>query len=90
MGKPCITGCQGLMIDEQAKNLRADSLMLTLNDAISIDGSSGEVFAGTIEIIEPERTLAGFEGESEIVRYYSTYSEWKERLSPGSNACAEP
>ncbi len=86
MGKPCITGCQGLIIDEHARILQADSLAFGETDAISINGSSGEVFAGAIEIIEPEGTSVDSGCESEILQYYSTYLQWKEELSPGSNA----
>jgi pyruvate,orthophosphate dikinase len=89
MGKPCITGCQGLIIDEQAKTLRADSLELGKDDTISIDGSSGEVFEGTVEIVEPEGASVGSEGGSEVSQYYNTYLTWKKELSPDVNAPAK-
>ncbi len=44
MGKPCVVGCGVLQLNESAKTLSAGTLTLKEGDAISIDGSTGEVF----------------------------------------------
>ena len=53
MGKCCVTGCEALKIDLAAKTMTVE-LEFKEGDIISIDGSSGEVFAGKVAMIEPE------------------------------------
>jgi pyruvate,orthophosphate dikinase len=43
MGKPSVVGCGELHIDGRAKKLRVGKQVLSEGDAISIDGSTGEV-----------------------------------------------
>jgi phosphohistidine swiveling domain-containing protein len=91
MAKPCVTGCQALMIDTEAKVLRVNSHELGPNDVVSIDGSTGEVFLGAVEIVEPQYLSGGSEGgESEVGRYYHTYKEWKRDVSGEHDTQAEP
>jgi pyruvate,orthophosphate dikinase len=82
MGKPCITGCQELVIDKRAKILGADSLELGPTDSISIDGYTGEVFLGALKIVEPEY-LQEDSGKrvSELEQYINTYVAWEEEYS---------
>ena len=48
MGKPCVAGCGALVIDYAKQQMRVDGgdAVLRQGDAISIDGSTGEVFSG--------------------------------------------
>ncbi len=82
MAKPCVTGCETLDIDKEGEILRVDSFELAPGDTISIDGYTGEVFLGAIEIIEPEypHAVSG-RGPLDLGRYLNTYIEWKRELS---------
>jgi pyruvate,orthophosphate dikinase len=48
MGKVCVCGAPGIQIDYQKGTLTANGTTLKQGDYISIDGSSGEVFAGEV------------------------------------------
>ncbi len=83
MAKPCVTGCEPLRIDKETEILRVDSFELGPGDALSIDGYTGDVFLGPVEIVEPERPQAGSDKEPPgFERYLNTYLEWKKEL-PG-------
>ena len=53
MGKPCVTGASALKIDQAEGLLRAPGLTLKRGDTITIDGSSGQIFKGTVPVIKP-------------------------------------
>src|SRR6202000_149853 len=50
MGKCCITGANGLEIDEARSILRADGVALKEGDWLSIDGATGRIFAGQLPL----------------------------------------
>lgn len=56
MGTCCVAGCSDLLIDEKAKTMTVKSRSLTFKegDFISLDGSSGEVFADKVATRDPE------------------------------------
>ena len=54
MGKPCIAGAEDIDIDVARQRLSANGTTLREGDWISLDGSTGEVFAGRISTIEPD------------------------------------
>ncbi|MFH0702514.1 MAG: pyruvate, phosphate dikinase [bacterium] len=55
MGKPCVAGCETVKIDLINETLTSpDGKVYKKGDIISIDGSTGEVFAGAIDTIEPK------------------------------------
>jgi pyruvate,orthophosphate dikinase len=55
MGKPCVCGASGITIDLKARTLRSDNITLKAGvDFISIDGSTGEVFAGQLSAFPSE------------------------------------
>jgi pyruvate,orthophosphate dikinase len=55
MGKPCVAGAESLKIDLNNETLTSPSgQVYRKGDTISIDGGSGEVFAGSIETIAAE------------------------------------
>lgn len=83
MAKPCVTGCESLKIEKEAQTLRVDSLKLGPGDSLSIDGYTGEVFLGVVEIIEPEYPQAVSDtGPLDLEQYINTYIEWKREVSP--------
>jgi pyruvate,orthophosphate dikinase len=78
MAKPCVTGCDMLSVDKERETLRVDQFELGPDDDISIDGYSGEVFLGAIEIIDPVvPTSVPDARHTELERYVNTYLEWQ-------------
>jgi pyruvate,orthophosphate dikinase len=54
MGKPCVVGAQALQVDERAGHVGVDGRRLTEGDWITVDGSTGKVFAGQAALRTPE------------------------------------
>src|SRR5205085_10270812 len=54
MGRPCVSGAGELQIDAKAGELRARGQTFRAGDVITIDGSTGEVLSGAVNMIEPE------------------------------------
>jgi pyruvate, orthophosphate dikinase len=52
MGKPCVSGCAAVAIDTVARRATLGTTTLSEGDIITIDGSTGEVFPGTIPTVE--------------------------------------
>jgi len=57
MGKCCVAGCSELIIDEHNKTLKIGNLLLKEGDYLTLDGTTGEIFQGQMNVIDPE--LAG-------------------------------
>jgi len=57
MGKCCVAGCSELVIDEHKKILKIKDQTFKEGDYITLDGSTGEVYANQLPVIDPE--LAG-------------------------------
>ena len=53
LGLPCVAGCEAIRVDEAAHRLTVDGKALKEMEPISIDGTTGEVFAGLIPTIVP-------------------------------------
>ncbi len=53
-GKPAIVGASALRIDPQARTLTAGTCVLREGDWVSIDGSTGEIFAGQLKTASPK------------------------------------
>jgi len=51
MGKPCVAGCVDLKIDEHARTISVNDKVFRENDLITIDGTTGKVFAGKVPLI---------------------------------------
>ena len=49
MGKPCVVVAEALSVDVDARRLRSGKIVLKEGDAVSIDGSTGEVLVGALE-----------------------------------------
>jgi pyruvate,orthophosphate dikinase len=58
MGRPCVSGADGLEVDPVARVARAGSVEVREGDVISLDGSTGEVFVGPVPV-----------GPSPVLRY---------------------
>lgn len=54
MGKPCVSGCEAIMINQLAKEAVIAGVRLREGDVITIDGSTGNVYKGIVPTIEPE------------------------------------
>ena len=54
MGKVCVCGASNLVIDYGAKTVTAGDTVLNRGEFISIDGTSGEVFAGEVKTAPSE------------------------------------
>ncbi len=61
MGKCCVSGAHALRINAEAKTLTVGDHHLTGSDIISIDGSTGAIYAGEVKTVAPK--LAGVFGE---------------------------
>ncbi len=54
MGKCCVAGCGALRIDAQKGEIHFEGQRVKVGDAISIDGSTGEVMRGRVPTVTPE------------------------------------
>ena len=68
MGRPCVSGANGVSIDRAARTLRIGTQELKEGDEITLDGGNGQVMLGIVPTVEPE--LAGD---------FGTLMEWADR-----------
>jgi pyruvate,orthophosphate dikinase len=54
MGKPCVAGCEGLTIDLDTRTLTIGGHELAESDVITIDGGSGKVIVGAVDLVPPQ------------------------------------
>ena len=54
MGKPCVCGTSGIVVNELERHLKVGDTTITQGDLITIDGHTGNVFDGEVELIPPE------------------------------------
>ena len=71
IGKCCITGCGDAVIDEANKTMTLGGKTYHEGDVISINGSTGEVYAGAVETEEP--SLGGNFGK--ILKWADKYAK---------------
>ncbi len=69
MGKPCVSGAGAIRVDYVAATLSAAGATLRKGDIITIDGSTGQVLAGKVNMLEPELS-----GE------FSTLMAWADKM----------
>jgi pyruvate,orthophosphate dikinase len=60
-GLPCVAGCEEIHVNEAAKTFSVNGRSVSEGDYISIDGTTGQVYAGKIQTINPD-----FEKETEL------------------------
>ena len=61
MGKCCIAGCDQVRVDEELKIFTVNGEKFNEGDYISLDGSTGKLYKGSIKTVDP--TLSGSFGE---------------------------
>jgi len=54
MGKPCVSGCEAIHIDDIARKAQIGDTTLHEGDVVTIDGGTGHVYAGEVPTVEPE------------------------------------
>ena len=69
MGRPCVAGAGGVSVDYGAQTLSANGVTLRAGEILTIDGGSGEIYAGPVKMIEPQLsgdfgTLMGWADEA--------------------------
>jgi len=69
MGKPCVSGAGSLRVDYAKNTMTVAGQSYKKGDVITIDGSTGQVLAGQVRMIEPELS-----GE------FATLMGWADRL----------
>jgi len=62
MGKCCVVGCTDLVINYDAQTVTVGDRVFKAGDVITLEGSSGSVYAGRLPTVEPELddTFRGF------------------------------
>jgi pyruvate, orthophosphate dikinase len=80
MGLPCVAGAESLKIDYARREMRAGSATIREGDVISIDGTTGEIFAGELPTIE-----ARFEDEHDLATLLG-WADGVRRLQVWANA----
>ncbi len=77
MGKCCVSAANGVMIDYKAKRMNVNGTMLKEGDWISLDGSTGKVYAGKIDTQE-----ASLDGDfSDLMALTDKYARLKVRTN---------
>ncbi|MEA2053896.1 MAG: pyruvate, phosphate dikinase [Candidatus Thermoplasmatota archaeon] len=56
LGKPCVSGCKALVIDEKKNRCRIGNVTLKEGDILTIDGSAGAVIKGSVSLVPPKFT----------------------------------
>ncbi|MGG5462640.1 pyruvate, phosphate dikinase [Clostridium sp. B9] len=69
MGTCCVAGCGELKVNEDAKTLEVDGKVLTSEDYISIDGSTGHIYAEQVKTVSPE-----------ITGHFATFMGWADEI----------
>ena len=69
MGRPCVAGAGGVAVDYGAQTLSAGGKTVRGGETITLDGATGEVFVGTVAMIEP--ALSGD---------FATLMEWADEI----------
>jgi pyruvate,orthophosphate dikinase len=54
MGRPCVCGAGGLIIDAEAGEFRFAGRAIKEGDVITVDGAAGEVLAGAVKMTKPD------------------------------------
>ncbi|HET7645965.1 MAG TPA: pyruvate, phosphate dikinase, partial [Candidatus Limnocylindria bacterium] len=80
MGLPCVAGAESLKINYAKREMQAGSVTVREGEMISIDGTTGEIYAGELPTIE-----ARFEDEHDLATLLSWADEVR-RLQVWANA----
>ena len=69
MGTCCVAGCGEIKVDEEAKTVVIAGVTYGPEDYISIDGSTGNVYAEKVKTVSPE-----------ITGYFATFMSWADEI----------
>jgi len=97
MGKTCVCGAEELVIDVEAGTVTVAGTVLHEGDVISIDGTSGKVYAGAVPV-HPSPVVRYFEGDLapygdpllSAVQRLMTHADHVARLAVHANADTGP
>ena len=78
MGRPCVCGAGGLVIDTEAGEFRFAGRAIKAGDVITVDGAAGEVLLGAVKMTKPD--LSGDFGQ------LMSWADDARRLSVRTNA----
>ncbi len=67
MGKPCVAGCDGLQIDMRNRKATLGGKPIAEGDWITIDGTTGDVIASGLKLIDPP---------SKLPEWLATFLSW--------------
>ena len=56
MGKCCVVGCSAATIDEETRTLKIGDKVFTDQDVLSVDGSAGNIYEGSLKTVDAEIT----------------------------------
>ncbi|MBI3996713.1 MAG: pyruvate, phosphate dikinase [Candidatus Omnitrophica bacterium] len=56
MGKCCVAGCQEIIVREEEHHFQAGSVVVKEFDAITLNGTTGEVLLGEVSLVQPQVT----------------------------------
>ncbi len=83
LGKVCVCGATSIVINYEKKTLTADGVVLKEGDYISLDGSTGDIYAGPIDSADSEvkRVLSGSlkPSQSDTYRLFETVMAWADK-----------
>jgi pyruvate,orthophosphate dikinase len=65
MGKTCVCGAEALEVDTKNKRFSVGKTVVKEGDVISIDGTSGAVYVGEVEVV-PSPVVEYFEGSLDV------------------------
>ncbi len=80
LGLPCVAGCEALRIDYQKGEFRVGDKVVRRGEYVSVDGTTGEVFEGSIRTLD-----ADFEREIDL-RELLGWADEARRLQVWANA----
>jgi pyruvate,orthophosphate dikinase len=81
LGKPCVVGCEGMEIDRDQGVVRFGDLVVTAGEEISIDGTTGRAFRGSVALV------SGSAFESHELRSLLGWSDELSRLKVLADVC---
>jgi pyruvate,orthophosphate dikinase len=54
MGKPCVSGAEGLDINYELKEARVGSVVIKEGDIVTLDGTAGSFYLGVVPMLDPD------------------------------------
>lgn len=60
MGKTCVVGCSSAVINEEKQTLTFGNKVFGVNDTLSINGTTGEIYEGEVKLVPANLTSGDF------------------------------